>query len=68
MSVATLAGPGMAQELDGVDPETKRTFMHKYIFQDSRLVKLNLKSPADVKLVIGHLAERANVPALPSSR
>ena len=32
MSVATLAGPGMAQELDGVDPETKKTFMHKYIF------------------------------------
>ena len=32
LSVATLAGPSMKQELDGVDPETEKTYMHKYIF------------------------------------
>ena len=29
LSVATLAGPAMKQELDGVDPETEKTYMHK---------------------------------------
>ena len=42
LSVATLAGPAMKQELDGVDPEGRREVGH------------------------GALAERANVPALPS--
>ena len=32
LSVATLAGPAMKQELDGVDPETEKTYMHKKYF------------------------------------
>ena len=67
MSVATLAGPGMAQELDGVDPETKKTFMHKYIFPGFSVGEVKpLRGPGRREVGHGHLAERANVPALPS--
>ena len=31
LSVATLAGPGMKQELDGVDPQTEKTYIHAQI-------------------------------------
>ena len=32
LSVATLAGPGLAQELEGVDPQTEKKYMHNYAF------------------------------------
>ena len=32
LSVATLAGPGMAQELDGIDPQKEKMYMHTYAF------------------------------------
>ena len=56
LSVATLAGPAMKQELDGVDPQTEKTYMHKYIFPGF--------SVGEVKPLRG--PERANIPALPS--
>ncbi len=67
LSVATLAGPGMAQELDTVDPQTKKTFMHKYIFPGFSVGEVKpLRGPGRREVGHGHLAERANIPALPS--
>ena len=67
LSVATLAGPGMAQELDGVDPETKKTFMHKYIFPGFSVGEVKpMRGPGRREVGHGKLAERANIPALPS--
>ena len=67
MSVATLAGPAMAQELDGVDPQTKKTFMHKYIFPGFSVGEAKpLRSPGRREIGHGNLAERANLRALPS--
>ena len=67
LSVATLAGPGMKQELDGVDPETEKTYMHKYIFPGFSVGEVKpLRGPGRREVGHGALAERANVPALPS--
>ena len=67
LSVATLAGPGMKQEIDGVDPETEKTYMHKYIFPGFSVGEVKaLRGPGRREVGHGNLAERANVPALPS--
>lgn len=67
LSVCTLAGPGMAQELDGVDPETKRTFMHKYLFPGFSVGEVKpMRGPGRREVGHGKLAERANIAALPS--
>ena len=67
LSVATLAGPGMKQDLDGVDPETERRYMHKYIFPGSSVGEVKpLRGPGRREVGHGALAERANIPALPS--
>ncbi len=67
LSVATLAGPGMKQELDGVDPETEKYYMHKYIFPGYSVGEVKpLRGPGRREVGHGNLAERANVPALPS--
>ena len=67
LSVATLAGPSMKQELDGVDPETEKTYMHKYIFPGFSVGEVKpLRGPGRREVGHGHLAERANIPALPS--
>ena len=67
LSVATLAGPGMKQELDGVDPETEKTYMHKYIFPGFSVGEVKpLRGPGRREVGHGHLAERANIPALPT--
>src|SRR5574344_289176 len=67
LSVATLAGPGMKQELDGVDPETEKTYMHKYIFPGFSVGEVKpLRGPGRREIGHGNLAERANIPALPS--
>ena len=67
LSVATLAGPSMKQELDGVDPQTEKTYMHKYIFPGFSVGEVKaLRGPGRREVGHGNLAERANVPALPS--
>ena len=67
LSVATLAGPGMAQELDGVDPVKTKNYMHKYIFPGFSVGEVKpLRGPGRREVGHGNLAERANVPALPS--
>lgn len=67
LSVATLAGPSMAQDLDGVDPQKKRSFMHTYSFPAFSVgeVRPN-RGPGRREIGHGALAERANIPALPS--
>ncbi len=66
LSCATLAGPSMAQELDGVDPLAKKAFMHKYIFPGFSVGEVKpLRGPGRREVGHGNLAERANVPALP---
>lgn len=66
LSVVTLAGPGMKQELDGVDPETEKRYMHKYIFPGFSVGEVKpLRGPGRREVGHGALAERANIPALP---
>lgn len=67
LSVCTLAGPGMKQELDGVDPTTERRYMHKYIFPGFSVGEVKpMRGPGRREVGHGALAERANIPALPS--
>ena len=67
LSAVTLAGPAMAQELDGVDPQTTKKFMHKYIFPGFSVGEVKpLRGPGRREVGHGNLAERANIPALPS--
>ena len=67
LSVVTLAGPGMKQELDGVDPQTEKRYMHKYIFPGFSVGEVKpMRGPGRREVGHGCLAERANIPALPS--
>ena len=69
LSCATLAGPAMAQELDGVDPLLKKSYMHKYIFPGFSVGEVKpLRGPGRREVGHGNLAERANVPALPDEK
>ncbi len=69
LSCATLAGPAMAQELDGVDPLTRKHYMHKYIFPGFSVGEVKpLRGPGRREIGHGNLAERANVPALPDEK
>ena len=66
LSAVTLAGPSMAQELDGVDPLVRKRFMHKYIFPGFSVGEVKpLRGPGRREVGHGNLAERANVAALP---
>lgn len=68
LSVVTLAGPGMKQELDGVDPETEKRYMHKYIFPGFSVGEVKpMRGPGRREVGHGCLAERANIPALPTA-
>lgn len=67
MSVATLAGPGLAQELEGVDPQTKKSYMHGYSFPGFSVGEVKpLRGAGRREIGHGALAERALLPALPS--
>ena len=66
LSCATLAGPAMAQELDGVDPLTRKHYMHKYIFPGFSVGEVKpLRGPGRREIGHGALAERALIPVLP---
>ena len=69
LSCATLAGPNMAQEFDGVDPLLKKSYMHKYIFPGFSVGEVKpLRGPGRREVGHGNLAERANIPALPDEK
>lgn len=67
LSIAALAGPGLAQELEGVDPITEKRYMHNYAFPGYSVGEVRPQRGAG-RREIGHgaLAERAIIPALPS--
>lgn len=66
LSVATLAGPGMAQELDGIDPQKEKMYMHTYAFPGFSVGEVRpLRGPGRREIGHGNLAERAIIPALP---
>lgn len=67
LSIVTLGGPGEAQRLDGVDPQTKREYMHHYSFPAYSVgeVRPN-RGPGRREVGHGYLAEKALVPSLPS--
>ena len=67
LSSATLAGPGLAQELEGIDPQTEKRYMHNYAFPGYSVGEVKPNRGAG-RREIGHgaLAERAIIPALPS--
>lgn len=67
LSVVTLAGPGMKQALDGVDPQIEKRYMHKYIFPGFSVGEVKpMRGPGRREVGHGCLAERANLAALPS--
>jgi len=67
LSMATLAGPGLAQELDGVDPQTEKRYMHNYNFPGFSVGEVKpMRGPGRREVGHGALAERAILPALPS--
>lgn len=69
LSVATLAGPSMVQELDGVDPVTKKRYMHKYLFPGFSVGEVKpMRGPGRREIGHGNLAERANLVALPDTK
>ena len=67
LSVATLAGPGEAQDLEGVDPQAEKRYMHSYSFPAYSVgeVRPN-RGPGRREIGHGALAERAILPALPT--
>lgn len=67
LSSATLAGPGLAQELEGVDPQTEKRYMHNYAFPAFSVGEVRpMRGPGRREIGHGALAERAILPALPS--
>lgn len=66
LSVVTLGSPGDAQELDGIDPQTSRRYIHHYTFPSYSVgeVKPN-RGPGRREVGHGALAERAIIPVLP---
>jgi polyribonucleotide nucleotidyltransferase len=67
LSYATLAGPGMAQTLEGIDPQTEKRYMHGYSFPGFSVGEVKpLRGAGRREIGHGALAERAILPALPS--
>jgi len=66
LSIATLAGPGLAQELEGVDPQTKKYYMHNYSFPGYSVGEVKpIRGAGRREIGHGNLAERAILPSLP---
>ena len=67
LSSATLAGPGFVQELEGVDPQTEKRYMHNYAFPAFSVGEVRpSRGPGRREIGHGALAERAILPALPT--
>jgi polyribonucleotide nucleotidyltransferase len=66
LSVLTLGSPGDAQELDGIDPQTSRSYIHHYSFPAYSVgeVRPN-RGPGRREVGHGYLAEKAITPVLP---
>ena len=67
MSVVTLGTKGEAQELDGLDEETSKRYMHQYNFPSYSVGEARpSRGPGRREVGHGALAEKALVPVIPS--
>ena len=67
MSIATLGMLSEAQELDGIDEDTEKRYMHQYNFPAYSVGEARtLRGPGRREIGHGALAEKALVPVLPS--
>jgi polyribonucleotide nucleotidyltransferase len=67
LSVCTLGSPGDAQELDGVDPQREKRFLHHYAFPGYSVGEVRPMRGAG-RREVGHgaLVERGILPVLPA--
>jgi len=67
LSAVTLGSPGEAQELDGLDPQKIKRYMHHYTFPGYSVCEVKpLRGAGRREIGHGALAERAIIPSLPS--
>ncbi len=67
LTIATLGTKGDEQELDGLDTETSKRYMHQYNFPGYSVGEAKAsRGPGRREIGHGALAERALVPVLPS--
>ena len=67
MTVCTLGTKEDAQELDGIEPETRKRYMHQYNFPSYSVGEAKpSKGPGRREIGHGALAERALLPVIPS--
>ncbi|MDB9313239.1 polyribonucleotide nucleotidyltransferase [Spirulina sp. CS-785/01] len=66
LSLVTLGTPGDAQELDDLNPESEKRYLHHYNFPPYSVGETKpMRSPGRREIGHGALAERAIVPMLP---
>lgn len=67
LTVATLAGPGAAQTLEGIDENGEKSYMHHYNFPGFSVGEVKpLRGPSRRDIGHGALAEKALVPVIPA--
>ncbi len=67
LSTATLGTPSDAQEMDDLNPNTEKTYLHHYNFPPYSVGETRpMRSPGRREIGHGALAERAIVPVLPA--
>jgi polyribonucleotide nucleotidyltransferase len=67
LSTATLGTPSDAQEMDDLNPNTEKTYLHHYNFPPYSVGETRpMRSPGRREIGHGLLAERAILPVLPS--
>ena len=67
MSIITLAGPGLAQTIDGIEGESEKRFMHHYNFPPFSVGEARfMRGPGRRDIGHGALAEKALRPMIPS--
>ncbi|HGY5532324.1 MAG TPA: polyribonucleotide nucleotidyltransferase [Prochlorococcus sp.] len=67
LSTATLGTPSDAQEMDDLNPNTEKTYLHHYNFPPYSVGETRpMRSPGRREVGHGSLAERAIIPVLPA--
>ncbi len=67
LSTATLGTPSDAQEMDDLNPNTEKTYLHHYNFPPFSVGETRpMRSPGRREIGHGALAERAIIPVLPA--
>jgi len=67
LTIATLGSIAVEQTLDGIEPETKKRYMHHYNFPPFSVGEVSpLRSASRREIGHGALAEKALLPVLPS--